>query len=144
LKHESLIMSETTNTNDIPGVIAPPPLIFLTTMMVGGLLHFLLPLRLIPDVLQLPLGIVLFVASMVLGLSAAQRFIQVGTHLEPIRPSTVLVTSGPYRFTRNPIYLGMALFQAGLGVLIDGVWILLLLIPALVVVHYGVILREER
>ena len=132
------------NSTDIPGVIAPPPLIFLAAIIVGGVLHFLLPLRLIPDALQVPLGVVLLIASVVLGASAAQRFMRAGTHLEPYRPSTAIVTSGPYRFTRNPIYLSFVLFQAGIGILIDGAWILLLLIPALLIVHYGVILREER
>ncbi|MBC7811135.1 MAG: isoprenylcysteine carboxylmethyltransferase family protein [Burkholderiales bacterium] len=137
-------MSETTNNRDNPGVIAPPPLIFLAGTVLGLLLHWLLPLRLIPDALQVPVALVPLIASVILGLSAAQQFIRAGTHLEPNRPSTAIVTSGPYRFTRNPIYLAMALFQTGIGIMVDGVWVLLLLIPVLLVVNYGIIMREER
>jgi protein-S-isoprenylcysteine O-methyltransferase Ste14 len=66
-----------------------------------------------------------------------------GTDPRPSRPSTAIVTSGPFRFTRNPMYVGLALLTAALGILLDTWWPILLLVPALVFIRVAVIAREE-
>ena len=72
------------------------------------------------------------------------RFRRAGTAVEPWRPSTALVTGGVYRFTRNPIYLGMALLYFGLALAVDSAVTLALLLPLLALVQVGVVSREER
>ena len=67
-----------------------------------------------------------------------------GTNIRPDLPTTALVTEGPFRFTRNPLYLGLTLMYAGIALLIPGTWPLLLLVPVLLVMRWGVIAREER
>jgi protein-S-isoprenylcysteine O-methyltransferase Ste14 len=58
-------------------------------------------------------------------------------------PTTTIVESGPYRFTRNPIYLGMFLGLIGLAIAFDNLWLLMMLLPFALVIHYGVVAREE-
>jgi protein-S-isoprenylcysteine O-methyltransferase Ste14 len=67
-----------------------------------------------------------------------------GTPVIPWRETRRLVVSGPYRFSRNPDYLGQTLVAGGLGLLLTAPWVLLALVPALLLVRYGVIAREER
>jgi protein-S-isoprenylcysteine O-methyltransferase Ste14 len=67
-----------------------------------------------------------------------------GTNVDPSLPSTVIVTAGPYRFSRNPLYVGLALVYLGLTVALDTWWGIVLLALVLIVMHLGVIQREER
>jgi protein-S-isoprenylcysteine O-methyltransferase Ste14 len=131
---------------DNPGVIAPPPLIFAAFLGIGLGLDFLV-FRVstgLPAAPRYGLAAVLAVAALSLGLGALFRFRRAGTHPEPWRPTTTIVTQGAYRFTRNPMYLGMALLYAAVAVAADSVVALILIVPLLVVIRYGVIAREER
>ena len=131
---------------DNPGVIVPPPLIFAAFLAVGLGLDFLtfrVPTGL-SAAARYGLAAVLAVAAIFLGFGALFRFRRVGTNPEPWRPTTAIVTAGAYRFTRNPMYLGMALLYVAIAVAADGVVALILIVPLLVVIRYGVIAREER
>lgn len=133
-------------SSDTPGVIAPPPLLFLGGLAVGAALDFWL-LRTsigLPGWFRLGAGAVLAAAAVGLLAGAFGRFRRAGTAVEPWRPSTALVTDGVYRFTRNPIYLAMALLHLGLALAVDSVVLLVLLAPLLALVQVGVIAREER
>jgi protein-S-isoprenylcysteine O-methyltransferase Ste14 len=85
----------------------------------------------------------LLVAGFALAGLALRAFRSAGTHVEPYLPATALVTTGPYRITRNPIYIGMTAVYLGAGLLSDSLWILLLALPVLGIMHFGVVLREE-
>lgn len=133
-------------SDDTPGVIAPPPLLFAGALAAGLAVDFLL-FRVqtdLPAALRLGVAAVCFVAGIVLVSGALARFRRAGTDPAPWQPSTAVVTSGVYAFTRNPMYLAMALFYVAIAVAADSVVTLLLLVPLLVVVHYGVIRREEH
>lgn len=133
-------------SDDNPGVIAPPPLLYAGGLGAGLALDFLL-LRIptgLPEALRYGLAVILIVAAGALITSAFVGFRRAGTHAEPWRPSTSIVTDGVYAFTRNPMYVAMALFYVALALALDSVIALLFLIPLLIVIHYGVILREER
>lgn len=67
-----------------------------------------------------------------------------GTNISPSRPATALVVGGPFRFSRNPLYVALTSLFLGLTLIFNTAWGLLLSIPVLIVMHYGVILREER
>ena len=132
--------------NDTAGVIAPPPLLFLGMLALGLALDFGLwraPTGL-PAVLRWTLAATLLAGAMVLALGALGRLRRAGTAVEPWAPTTSVVTTGVYAWSRNPIYAGMALAYAALGLASDSVVALLLLAPLLAVVRLGVILREER
>ena len=67
-----------------------------------------------------------------------------GTPLRPSLPVSKLVTNGPFRFTRNPLYLSMTVLYTGITLQVDDLWPLLTLLPALAIVHWKIILREEK
>lgn len=130
---------------DSAGVIVPPPLIFGATLLAGLVLDWFV----IPSMLALAPGqrfaaggllVLLGFVSIVLALNLFRR---AGTRPEPWQPSSTIVETGVYRFTRNPMYLGMTLIYAGIALALDSVSSLVLLVPLLIVIRYGVIGREE-
>ena len=90
------------------------------------------------------LALTLIIGGLLLDGMAAGLFRRRGTAVEPWKPSTVLINEGPYRFSRNPIYLGFAITYAGLAIAMNSWVALMLLFPCLVVVDRFVIRREER
>jgi protein-S-isoprenylcysteine O-methyltransferase Ste14 len=125
------------------GVIAPPPVIYLGFLGLGFALEGLLPGAELPGWAQW-LGAVVIVAGVALMISFELAFKRAGTDANPYRPSSALATDGPYRFSRNPGYLGMAITYTGITLAAEAPWALVMLLPATLVIQYGVIAREER
>jgi protein-S-isoprenylcysteine O-methyltransferase Ste14 len=134
-------------TGDNPGVIVWPPLVAVVTIVLGILLNWAAPLYLLSILLSFPLRIVLgllFVAGGVaLAITGARTFRSTGTNVNPSQPALQLVTTGIYTHLRNPMYVGLGLMVAGIGVGSASDWTLILLVPAALVMHYGVVRREE-
>ena len=137
-------MANDNELQDNPGVIAPPPLIYAGPLAVGLLLNLKFPLRFMPRKVAAILGVTLIGASVALVSQAFQRMRRAGTNVNPTEPATVLVTEGPFKFTRNPLYLSLTLFYAGVATLVNALWAMLLLPIVLFVVNREVIEREER
>lgn len=129
---------------DRPGVIAPPPLIFAAALLIGLLIEKAAPAALLPGSLRMALGIPLVGASFLLAMWAARTMHRAGTNIDPRKPATALVVTGPFRFTRNPLYLSLSLLYLGVTALVNALWPLVLIPVVLVVIRYGVIDREER
>ncbi len=137
-------MNETATQTETAGVIAPPPLIYLAAILAGYGLA-----RILPEpgwLLSLPMisGAILVAAGaglLVWGFLSLKR---AHTAVNPYEPTTVLVTHGPYRFSRNPLYVALTVVHVGIGVWLQSLWIVMTALPAMLVVHYGVVLREER
>ena len=123
-----------------------PPLAYLVPLVMGLVLHFwILPLKLFSDTLiGRVIGWPLVVISGFLAIWAVRTIRKEGEH-ENVRKSTnKLVVSGPFSFSRNPMYLSLNLLYLGTGFLVNTTWFIILLPLALVGIHYGVISREER
>ena len=129
---------------DTAGVRVPPPLVYLGGLAVGFALEALLPGSSVPAVVQWVLGGALLVAGLALLASFNTLFNRRGTAVEPWKPTTAIVTDGPYRLTRNPAYLGMALVYAGIALMSDALWVLAPLPLVLAIIDRTVIAREER
>jgi protein-S-isoprenylcysteine O-methyltransferase Ste14 len=125
------------------GVIAPPPVIYLGFLGLGFVLESLLPGAELPGWAQW-IGAVVIVAGVALMISFELAFKRAGTDANPYRPSTALAIDGPYRFSRNPGYLGMAITYIGITLAAEAPWALMMLVPATLVIRYCVIAREER
>lgn len=129
---------------DHAGVVVPPPLIYVAFFLLAVGLQSIVALSPLPAAPWRTVGLVLIAAWLGLFVSSLTRFWAAGTSVLPVRPSTALVVAGPYRLTRNPMYLGMLLLYAGIACWLGLVWPLLLA-PLLVwVMQRAVIQREER
>ena len=129
---------------DTPGVVAPPPLIFAVVLGVGLLLNRLRPTPFLPRVFSKVFGWPPVVGGLLLGLWGFREMRRAGTNVDPYRPSTAIVQRGPYGFTRNPLYVGMALIYSGISARANALPAALLLPVVLHIVDRGVIEREER
>jgi protein-S-isoprenylcysteine O-methyltransferase Ste14 len=132
---------------DNDGVVVPPPLVFLAGLIAGYVIWWFWPVAIVPAEWALPVRLVgglATVAGVALMAAAVLRFRREGTTPTHWEPTTRVVSTGPYRFSRNPIYVGMALVQAGLAMLGNALWPLLLVVPAIWVIQTQVIAREER
>lgn len=127
------------------GIIAPPPVLYLGALLAGFVLHLAWPLP-VPgaDMLLRAFGVLLLALSAALVRWAFVTMRRVGTSADPREPSVALVSSGPFRLSRNPIYLAMTGLYLGIALLADSGWLLALLVPLLTIMQRGVILREER
>ncbi len=134
----------TSQPADTAGVIAPPPLIYLGGILVGAVLERLWRLQLPTRGWGPVVGALLIAAAVVLSAIAVRSFQRAATSPKPHKPTTAIVTSGPFRYTRNPIYLGFTLVHLGIALWSASAWILVTLVPVLALIRYGVIAREER
>ena len=137
----------TDNSSDAPGVIIFPPLIPLSVLTLGIILNFLMPLGLlarVPLLGRIVVATVAFVVGLGMVIGANRIFRRVGTNVNPSQPTLVLATTGIFTWTRNPMYVGgnIALLGIAIGCALD--WAPLLSVLSLPLVHFGVILREER
>jgi protein-S-isoprenylcysteine O-methyltransferase Ste14 len=129
---------------DNPEVIAPPPLIYAGPLAVGLLLSRVFPVKFLPRVAALSLGsLCIGIASMLIR-SAIGEMRRANTSANPTRSVTALVTEGPFRYTRNPLYMSLTLLYAGIALIANAAWALLLLPVVLLIINRGVIDREER
>ena len=132
-------------TSDGANVRFPPPLIYVIGLVLGltaGRLLHVPGLGLTIQRREL-LGAALAVAGILVSFAGAGLFLRHDTAIIPFKPATSLVTSGVYRWTRNPMYLGMALIYLGLAVLLNSLPALVLLALVMWIVHRQVIAREE-
>jgi protein-S-isoprenylcysteine O-methyltransferase Ste14 len=130
---------------DKAGVVAPPPLIYAGTLLLGVLLSRRFPIPfLLPRAVARATGWQLVVGGVVLLGWFEWAMRRAGTPTNPYKPSSGIVTDGPFRYTRNPAYLSMTTIYAGIAALARASWALLLLPVALGVIRRGVIEREER
>ena len=131
------------------GVIARPPLIFLAVLILGFVMDHLVPLRFPIS----RIGSAHWISAMIagamvligLGLATAgiRNFTRAATPVPTTQPAQALVTTGIHGYTRNPIYLGMFLLYAGIGLIVRSPWILNLMLPLALTIRYGVVIREE-
>ena len=131
---------------DAPDLLVLPPVIPLTALAVAVLLEWLAPLGWLPPPLSfwsVVLGGILALGFVAVGVGGALTFRRARTNIDPRKPALVLVESGPYRFTRNPMYLGFLLLFAGIGLLASLDWTLPLLPALWLALQHGVVLREE-
>ncbi len=130
---------------DTQGIIAPPPALYVGSFLVGLGIHLVLPLSIFHGALANRIaGTAFLVVSAALARWAFVTLRRAGTSASPYRPSAVLTTAGPFRFSRNPIYLAMTGLYLGAGLLVNSAWPLALLALLFPAMHWGVILREER
>lgn len=132
-----------TGDTDHAAVWVPPPLIYAAGFLLGGVVQRAVPLEGLEGGPWRLLGAACMASAVALNASSISSFRRAKTSLVPVKPTSVLVASGPYRFTRNPMYVGLGLLHAGLALWLGMPWALLFLPLVLATVDRFVIRREE-
>ena len=125
-----------------PGLIRPP-FVYLVAIALGVGLQLLVPAPFFPQAFNAGLGAVLVVLAIALFVASVGKFRAAGTAVPANRPTTAIVRTGPYRFSRNPIYLAFSILQLGIAIWVNSLWLLATLVAAVALIHI-VIGREER
>jgi protein-S-isoprenylcysteine O-methyltransferase Ste14 len=141
-------LSDKTETSMVPEVanrgIMRPPLVYLGAIALGLLLHFVWTIRLVSRAVSVPLGSTVVLIAIALFLYAVRTLLSAGTPVRGNRPTTTIVCKGPYRYSRNPIYLSFSLLHFGIACWVNSLWLLVTLIPAVALISCVVIPREEH
>lgn len=127
---------------DHPNLPTKPPFVFVGAMLIGFAVHWIKPIAARPDQWG-GLGSVFCMLAGALALWSASALKRQRTDVRPWKPTTAIVTSGPYALTRNPIYLAFALLQVGIGLWTDRLAVVLMVIPAIIATNNWIIAREE-
>jgi len=132
------------DTADTANVIVRPPIAWALAALVGLTLQWVVSLPFMPASVPAGwIGGIVFVLALALFAWAIATMTRAGSNVPTNLPTTTIVETGPYRFTRNPIYLGMFLGLVGLAIAFDSLWLLVMLVPFTLAIRYGVVAREE-
>jgi protein-S-isoprenylcysteine O-methyltransferase Ste14 len=126
-----------------PGLKFPPPLLVLALIGMGYLADTRLPLPVTQDNDLRLIGLLLVIASLLLALLALSNFLRAKTHVEPWQPTTVILQSGVFRYSRNPIYLAFCIATLGCGLILNSWWGLGVTPVLVYLLQRLVIYREE-
>ncbi|UCF99633.1 MAG: isoprenylcysteine carboxylmethyltransferase family protein [Spirochaetaceae bacterium] len=129
--------------SDQPRAAVSPPTVFVAAIVLGVVLDLLVPVDLLPGAAQLSAGLPVIGFSVFLSAVSFRSFAKNGTTAGHKEKPVVLITNGPFGYTRNPLYLSGLLLVLGFGFLLDSIWIFALTIPVMIIVHYGAVLKEE-
>lgn len=129
---------------DRPNIIALPPLIYGVAFGLGLVGQVVFPVPFLPHPLAVWLGILLILVFIALAIAAFRALARAQTPFDARQPTTALVTDGAFRYSRNPMYLSMTLLYLGVAAVTNALWLLLLVVPLLVVIQRGVVVREEQ
>jgi protein-S-isoprenylcysteine O-methyltransferase Ste14 len=137
-------MQQPDSTERGANVHIPPPLIYIGFIVLGALLQYKLAPIPFPDDGWIRIaGVIIVLAALALIFSALAAFRRTGQDPKPWTPSPELIVQGPYRWTRNPMYVGLTLILVGLGLALNNPWFSLLSAAALPIVHFIAVLPEE-
>jgi protein-S-isoprenylcysteine O-methyltransferase Ste14 len=128
---------------DTSGVKLPPPLVYLAGLAIGFLLEWLWPSALLSGFLGALFGYTIIALSLILFAACLWEFYQARTPVDHGHATRTIIESGPYRFSRNPIYVSMTLLVIGIALASGSLWVLLMSAPSVYIVHRFVILKEE-
>lgn len=130
--------------SDNAGVRVAPPLVYFVLSILGGVIHSIIPVSLGLEI-EIPYwGIaIISIPSMYIILAVMVIFRKRKTGLEPWSTTTAIVTSGPFRFSRNPIYVAFFIIPIGIAIKINSIWPLIMIGPIALTVYHIAIKKEE-
>ncbi len=126
------------------GVLAFPQLLMITTVSAGIIINYFIPINLIPRVIQFSFGIAIVSFGILIASFGFHEFRKYRMSIDPKLPPTRLITTGPFRFTRNPLYLALCTMEFGIGVLLNNIWIIGMVLPIIIILTFTAILNEEH
>jgi protein-S-isoprenylcysteine O-methyltransferase Ste14 len=133
-----------TTTVSVANPIVRPPLVALTSLVSGLILNVPWPLPFVPHALRLPVGCVLVAMAAALFSCSIRQFRMAGTPVPGNKPTTAIVHTGPYRVSRNPIYLAFFALHLGLAIWVNSLWLVATFVATVAIIAVVVVPREER
>ncbi|MEM1131214.1 MAG: isoprenylcysteine carboxylmethyltransferase family protein [Pseudomonadota bacterium] len=131
---------------DAPDIVILPPVLDALAIAAAVGLEWLIPLPILPErftAWSVAVGVIILAVGGGLALWGILSFLRAKTNILPTQPSLVIVETGPFRFTRNPMYIGVTGFLIALGFIFSLDWALILAPIVFGILHFGVVLREE-
>jgi len=132
------------NNLDHADVRIPPPLIYVAGFVLGLALERFLPVLVLPKIPSRVAAVLCIAVGVTIAVWSVGLFHRERTSFVPIKPTTTLVIYGPYRFTRNPMYLGLVCVYLGIALWFGIFWALILLPAVMALIQRYVIIREEQ
>lgn len=129
---------------DSAQVAIPPPLMLLSCVLLGVGLHWIYPLPFVGNPVRWIAAAFLICTGIGTILYCAWKFKKTGTNIEPWKKTSRIITSGVYRFTRNPIYLSFLVVGTGVAFAVNSAWIIAMMLPLVFLLTHFVIAKEER
>ena len=126
-----------------PGLVRPP-VVYLVAIILGVLVDKFMPLKIPIDFWAKPIGGMLFISGLAIFILTRREFMLASTPISGNRATTAIISTGPFKFSRNPIYLAFSLIQSSIAFWFQNSWILFTLTFAVIVMSFFVIPREER
>jgi protein-S-isoprenylcysteine O-methyltransferase Ste14 len=127
-----------------PIIITLSPLLYGLAFVVVLALYWFWPMPIFDHAVALWLGLALVMLGVGIGIWGRRALRTTGTNVNPSLPTTAIVTSGPFRFSRNPLYIALTLLYFGITLAVNTWWSIVVLVPLVIIVHRVVVLREER
>ena len=128
---------------DRANVVAIPPLIAIGGLAIGAVFDWALPVHIMPPVIATTFGVILIILSIPIAVAAVRALLKANTAIDVRRPTTSIVQTHSFRFSRNPIYLSMMMLYVGISLLINSPWPLAFGVPVFLIFQVGIIGREE-
>jgi protein-S-isoprenylcysteine O-methyltransferase Ste14 len=133
----------TITSTDNPGVVARPPVLYGVAFLVVLVFRWLRPMPMFTAG-ALWTGLAVVAIGMAIAIWGRRTMRAAGTNINPSLPALAIVTTGPFRYSRNPLYLALTLLFLGLTLAFNTWWGIVILVPLVILMHVGVVLREER
>ncbi len=137
--------ADMTLENDKKGasVKFPPPLIFLFLMLAAFGAHYIWPIDIDGSLGLEYAGVAVAILGLGVVILASRSFKRVETNIEPWKPTTTIISTGIFAYSRNPIYVAFCLVTIGVGIFLNSIWVLFSVIPSAILVYYIAIKKEE-
>lgn len=137
-------MQDDQSMRDNPGVAFKPPFLLLVFIVIGFIGRWLVPLSLLPQPWPWIVGPIVVIAALGLFFWTARTMSEAETGIDTDQAATTILNHGPFGISRNPIYLAMVTLLIGLGLLTNSLWFIGLAVLKVILLTWGVIIREER
>ncbi len=122
----------------------PPPIVFILFMLIAYVIHYMVTIEVGNMSLILYLGSFFVMLGFAVLLVASISFKRHQTSIKPWKPTTQIISSGLFSYSRNPIYLSFCIVTIGVGLILNSLWVTLSFIPSIIVIFYNVIQKEEK
>lgn len=122
----------------------PPPLIFIIGMVIGYVIHYKFPISLEESIYMNLFGKFLITVAIIILSYVLYLFFKAKTHIEPWKPTSAIISTGLFAYSRNPIYAAFCVATVGLGLVFNNMWMVVSFIPSAIFVYHIAIKKEEQ